>query len=192
VLWAALACTVVSGAFSARLYGDLRSGLEEMLPETAPSVIAARTLGPRLHGATRLSVDLEGNDPDALERFADDLAVRLRALPRDLVDSVDYRSDEEDSFLRRFGLLYVSEPDLATIRDRIAARIFWENRARNPLALDLGSGDELAAGAAQPPAVDFKDLEAKYGVLSGGTGRFRNGDNNLRARIEVGSALAGM
>ena len=175
MLWAALACTVVSGAFSARLYGDLRSGLEEMLPETAPSVIAARTLGPRLHGATRLSVDLEGNDPDALERFADDLAVRLRALPRDLVDSVDYRSDEEDSFLRRFGLLYVSEPDLATIRDRIAARILWENRARNPLALDLGSGDELAAGAAQPPAVDFKDLEAKYGVLSGGTGRFRNG-----------------
>jgi uncharacterized membrane protein YdfJ with MMPL/SSD domain len=175
VLWAALACTAVSGLFSARLYGDLRSGLEEMLPETAPSVIAARTLGPRLHGATRLSVTLEGQNPDALARFADDLAAWLRVLPRDLVDSVDYRSDEEDSFVRRFGLLYVSEPDLMTIRDRIAARILWEKRARNPLAVDLGSGDEVAAGDAQPPAVDFKDLEAKYGVLAGGAGRFRNG-----------------
>jgi uncharacterized membrane protein YdfJ with MMPL/SSD domain len=167
VLFAAALCTAAGVLLSVRLYGDLRTGLEELLPETAPSVVAARRLGPLLHGTARLSVDLEGADADAIERFADDLAVRLRALPGELVESVDYRSDEEDGFLRRFGLLYVAEPDLVSIRDRIAARVAWERRAANPLAVDLEGEAEA------PPPLDLTDLEARYGV--GGPRRFRNG-----------------
>lgn len=164
----AAAATAVGLVLSAHLYGDLRTGLEELLPETAPSVIAARTLAPRLHGTTRLSVDLEGEDPDAIERFADALAARLRALPADLVESVDYRSDEEDGFLRKFGLLYLAEADLATIRARIAARIAWEKRAANPLDLDLD------AEPSAPPALGLDEIEARAG-LGDGKARFRNG-----------------
>src|SRR5258708_7027264 len=67
------------------------------------------------------------------------------------------------------------KPAPAPTRERTAARILWEKRARHPLAAAPGSGDELAAGDAQPPAAAFKDLEAKYGCPSGGSGRFRNG-----------------
>jgi predicted RND superfamily exporter protein len=195
VLFAAALCTALGVLLSVRLYGDLRSGLEELLPETAPSVVAARKLGPLLHGTTRLSVDLEGADADAIARFADDLAVRLRALPAELVESVDYRSDEEDGFLRRFGLLYVAEPDLVSIRDRIAARVAWEKRAANPLAADL-EGEALEGEASAPPPVDFADLEARYGV--GGPGRFRNGyyqtrdGRNLVLQVRVPETSTGL
>ena len=54
VLAAALAVMCVASVFAVRLYSDLRSGIEELLPETAPSVIAARTLGTRLRSFSRL------------------------------------------------------------------------------------------------------------------------------------------
>ena len=108
ILWGALVLSATGVFFSARLYADLRSGIEELLPETAPSVVALRIVTQRLHSTARLSIDLEGSDPEALERFADDLAARLRALPEDLVESVEYRSDEYDRFLDRFGPLYLS------------------------------------------------------------------------------------
>src|SRR5512142_982640 len=49
VLRVALAVGVVGALFSAALYADLRSGFEELLPDSAPSVVAARTIAPRLH-----------------------------------------------------------------------------------------------------------------------------------------------
>ena len=78
---------------TARLYANLRSGFEDLLPDTAPSVVAARTLGPLLHNVTHLGVVLEGSDGDALDRLADDLAARLRELPGNIVESVEYRTD---------------------------------------------------------------------------------------------------
>ncbi|GAC1593969.1 MAG: hypothetical protein NVS4B10_01170 [Myxococcales bacterium] len=175
VLAAAAVCSAAGMLLSVRLYGDLRSGLEELLPETAPSVVAARALGPRLHGTARLSVVLEGADPAALQHFADDLAGRVRALPADLVESVDYRSDTEEDFLRRFGLLYVAESDLVSVRDRIAARATWEKKKANPLALEL---------------------EARYGV--GGPARFRDGyyqtrdGRNLVLQVRAPEASTGL
>src|SRR6266540_7483139 len=76
VLWLALAVGLAGVFFSARLYADLRSGFEELLPDSAPSVLAARTIAPKLHNVTHLSVVLEGQDGDALDRLADDLAAR--------------------------------------------------------------------------------------------------------------------
>jgi len=68
VLLLALLLSLIGAYFAARLYQNLHSEIEELLPVNAPSVVAARELGPRLHTVTHLSVVLEGSDPDAMIR----------------------------------------------------------------------------------------------------------------------------
>ncbi len=170
VLAIAVLAWAVGAVFSAKLYANLRSGLEELLPDSAPSVVAARSIAPRLHNVTHLSVVLEGVDGDALDRLADDLAARLRKLPHDLVESVEYRTDEQEAFLRRFGGLYVSAHDLDAIQQRLDARIAWEKRRANPLLHLLEE-----EGADRPPPLDFTDIEQKYGAVNGSLSQFRKG-----------------
>jgi uncharacterized protein len=172
VLLVALVAWAVGALLSAKLYSNLRSGFEDLLPDTAPSVIAARTLGPKLHTVTHLSVVFEGSDGDALDRLADDLAARVRKLPKDLVESVEYRTDEQEKFLRRFGGLYLTTDDLETIQDRIDRRIAWEKKKANPMLNLLGDEeDELGP----PPPLEFGDIQAKYGAVNGALSQFRKG-----------------
>jgi uncharacterized protein len=170
VLCSALLASAVGAVFSVELYRNLRTGFEELLPDGAPSVVAARTIAPKLHNVTHLSVVLEGDDGDALERFADDLAARLAKLPPELVASVEYRTDEHEAFLRRFGGLYLSIEDLDTIQRRLDARIAWEKGNANPLTHLL---DEDEAGP--PPPLAFDDIEQKYRATKGDLSRFRKG-----------------
>ncbi|MFL5299239.1 MAG: MMPL family transporter, partial [Anaeromyxobacteraceae bacterium] len=172
VLWVALLAWAAGAFLSAKLYSNLRSGFEDLLPDTAPSVIAARTLGPKLHTVTHLSVVFDGTDGDALDRLADDLAARVRKLPKDLVESVEYRTDEQEKFLRRFGGLYLTTDDLETIQDRIDRRIAWEKKKANPMLNLLGDEeDELGP----PPPLHFEDIQAKYGAVNGALSQFRKG-----------------
>jgi uncharacterized protein len=171
VLAVAFVAWAVGALFTAKLYSNLRSGFEDLLPDTAPSVIAARTLGPKLHTVTHLSIVFEGSDADALDRLADDLAARLRKLPQDLVESVEYRTDEQEAFLRRFGGLYLSTEDLDQIQQRIDRRIAWEKKKANPMLDLLGDEEELGP----PPPLDFSDIQAKYGAVNGALSQFRKG-----------------
>jgi uncharacterized protein len=170
VLTLALLFTLVSGFYSAKLYGNLRSDLEELLPATAPSVLAAKSIGPKLHPVNNLFLVLDGSDPAAIQRFANDLAARLRALGPEMVQDVTYRTDDQERFLERFGAFYLSQPDLHTVLDRIRARVAWEKRRQNPL-LDLVDDEEKPAETA--PSLDFMDLETKYGIQN--PDQFRDG-----------------
>jgi uncharacterized protein len=163
VLGGALLLTLVSGFFSAKLYGNLRSDLEELLPATAPSVLAAKSIGPKLHPVNNLFLVLEGTDAKAVQHFANDLAARLRALGPDVVQDVTYRSDDQERFLERYGAFYLSQPDLRTVLDRIHTRVAWEKRRQNPL-LDIVDDDDKPVEKA--PSLDFSDLEEKYGIQS--------------------------
>ncbi|QSQ27322.1 MMPL family transporter [Pyxidicoccus parkwayensis] len=166
VLGTAVLLTLVGTVFTIRLYGDLRSEVEELLPMSAPSVVAARELTPRLYDVSNLSVVLEGEDPAAIQRFADALAERLRALPPTVIRSVDYRIDAERAFLRNFGLFYLSIEDLQTVLQRVRARIQWERQHANPLFVDL-----LGEG---PPPLDFQDIASHYGGALTSVQRFRD------------------
>ena len=161
VLSAAGLLLITGGFFTARLYFNLRSDLEELLPETAPSVLALKSIGPKLNPVSNLYLVLEGTDPGALQRFAEALSARLRALGPDVVQDVSYRTDEQEEFLRRFGAFYLSQEDLRTVLGRIRARVAWEKQRHSPV-LHLVE-DEEAAG---PPPLDFSDLEEKYGLQS--------------------------
>lgn len=173
VLLSAALVTVVSVFFAAKLYGDLRSEIEELLPADAPSVVAARTVGPQLHSVNSLSIVMEGTDGDAIARFADDLVERLKKEPPDLIESIQYRTDEEKAFAQQFGMLFLDKADLITIRDRIRARVAWEKQKANPL-LDI-AGEEDEEEKKPPPSLDFSDIEAKYGNQREELGHFRNG-----------------
>ncbi len=173
VLWGTLLLSLAGAALSALLYSDLRSDIEELLPATAPSVVAARTVAPRLHSVIHLSVVLEGKDPEGLERLADALAYRLRRLPRSMVSTVDYRVDAQEAFLRRFGGFYLSVEDLREIQRRVDRRVAWEKRRANPLLDILGEGEEARADPAPP--LDLSDIERKYGGATALLARFRNG-----------------
>ncbi|HMK74303.1 MAG TPA: MMPL family transporter [Myxococcaceae bacterium] len=170
MLVGALLLTLASSVYAAKLYSNLRSDLEELLPETAPSVLAVKKVGPKLHPVNNLFIVLEGSDPKAMQRFADDLAARLRGLGPQVVEDVSYRTDDQESFLQRFGAFYLSEPDLHLVLDRIRARVAFEKRKANPL-LDLVDDEERAKE--KPPPLDFSDLEAKYGIQ--GADQFRDG-----------------
>ena len=172
VLLAALLVFVVGSFFSIRLYSNLRSGFEELLPDGAPSVKVARTVAKKLHNVTHLSVVFEGKDGDALERLADDLAKRLRALPPDIVERVEYRTDEQEAFFHRFGGFYLSTADLDEIQRRLDARVAWEKQRQNPF---LGLLGEEERDLGPEPSLDFSDIERKYGAVSGALAQFRNG-----------------
>ncbi len=182
VLLAAILLGLVGTFFSARLYSDLRSEVEELLPSDAPSVVAAKRWGPKLHTVTHLSVVVEGKDPKALQRFAEALAERLKALPPNEVESVEYRTDADAAFLKRFGLLYVNTEDLRTVLERVRARVAWEKRHANPLLVDLLGEEE------QPPSLDFSDMEKKYAAGQNALAHFRDGyyqtpEGNLLALV---------
>jgi uncharacterized membrane protein YdfJ with MMPL/SSD domain len=105
-----------------------------------------------------------------MERFADSLTARLNSLPRSFIERVDYRTDEEEAFLRRFGLLFLSVEDLTLILQRIKARIAWEKQRANPL-LSLVEDE----GQAPAPPLELGDIGGKYSRQEGDLSRFRNG-----------------
>jgi len=169
VLCCALVATVVGCWGSVRLYSDLRSGVEELLPTAAPSVVASRTIGPKLHTVTHLSVVLEGKDSTALERLADALTARLRALPQGSIGSVEDRTDDEAAFLRRFGGFYASLADLKEITARATERVAWEKQHANPLLHLLGEDDS------SPPPLGLDRWRRTAGAQIDALGHFRHG-----------------
>ncbi|MGC4122004.1 MAG: MMPL family transporter [Myxococcales bacterium] len=65
-------------ALTAAYFADVRAGLQELLPSSAPSVTALKELHARLGGQAHLNVLVQSDDPAANRRFVDELAGRLR------------------------------------------------------------------------------------------------------------------
>jgi predicted RND superfamily exporter protein len=136
---------VLAGAapFAARLYGDLRTDLRELLPQGAPSAVALRELEERIGGLASLAIVVRTDDLKAGERFVDALAARLTKLPKKLVARVFWRIEDEKAFFEAHGALYASTGDLSHMRDVLRDKIAAAKRAANPLFVDL-EGDEEA------------------------------------------------
>jgi hypothetical protein len=152
ILVATSAVTVLAGYLASGI--EIRSDISRLLPETAPSVQGLDRLEAAYGGQLgRLTVVLEGEDPQALEQAADRLSPRLEAL--EMVDRVEAK--KPTAFFRHHRLLYVDLDDLETVKTRIEERIRWEKKRANPLFIPLGDDE--------PPSVEFSDIESKYGAL---------------------------
>src|SRR5947208_2511706 len=86
---------------AARLYGDLRTDLRELLPQGAPAAVALAELERRIGGLSHLAIVVRTDDLKAGERFVDALAASLKQLPPSLVAQVHWRVDAEKEFLDR-------------------------------------------------------------------------------------------
>lgn len=139
-------------------YASLRSDLEELLPEEAPSVRALDELRARLPGMRYLGVvvDTGGpqNVPHAL-RFIDDLAARVERYPKDLADGVRTGIEEERAFVETFALQLMDLEDVRELRRSVERRRDWEVTH----ALDLNLLDEEED---PPPEIPFRKLQEKY------------------------------
>src|SRR5437867_9945855 len=134
---------------AARLYGDLRTDLRELLPQGAPAAVALAELEKRIGGLSHLAIVVRTDDLKAGERFVDALAAKLKELPPSLVAQVHWRVDAEKEFLDRHGALYADLKDLVEVRDALRKQI----AQANPLVLDL-------ADDADPPAAVLNIDEA--------------------------------
>src|SRR6266481_8706934 len=82
---------VSSIPFAARLYGDLRTDLRELLPQGAPAAVSLEELEKRIGGISLLSIVVRTDDLKAGERFVDALAQKLLTLPPSLIARVHWR-----------------------------------------------------------------------------------------------------
>ena len=143
-----------AGLFVARTL-KLNANLVELLPRSFQSVQDVHELERRFGALGWVAVVGEGGDAESLQRFADDLAPQLEALPG--IRFVEVK--RPGAFFGDRALYFLSEEDLKEVHRRLEARIAWERQQANPLYVSLVEEE--------PPSLDFSDLEAKYGGRAG-------------------------
>lgn len=170
--------TAIAGAvYSIKLYKNLRTDLEELLPVNAQSVKDVREVVKRVGGFNHLSIVIESPNPEAGARFQKDLSAELRKLPQSLVARVQDNIIEEREFFSRYKALYMDLEDWRTIDHYVTERIRtakaeaksgWQpfRRKKNPEFEDKGP---------KPPEVDFKALQKKYKDRAAEVDKFPDG-----------------
>jgi predicted RND superfamily exporter protein len=174
ILVGAAVLALVGAAFASRL--KLRTDWAELLPQDEPSVRAIRHATQRMPGMAALIVNVYSPDRAANERFADDLAARLRTLPKSVVELAISNFAAEASWLRAHRWLYASLADLSDLRDRLTLEL---QRRKNPLLLDL---DDQT-----PPLADIEHRLSRRAVALGtlASGRLTTADGQTSAVLVI-------
>lgn len=171
VILLSLVTAVIGGYYSGQLYKNLRTDMEELLPENAQSVKDLNAVMGRVGGLNHISVVVDSSDVEAGRRFQKDVAEKLRALPSNLVARVQDNIIKERDFFEKNKSLYMDLEDWAAVKKYVRARIRFERKANNPFSLGL---DEDAQ-ATKAPEFDFEGLKKKYADRAASYNRFENG-----------------
>ena len=182
--WVALIGTllsIISAFYAVRLFGNLKTDIEELLPTNARSVIDLNEVTSRLESTENIDVLIFSEHPEASKRFVDDLADRLERFPRDTIAGVEYRIDRELNFFKQRRALYIDIEDLLRIKTYLRERIDYETELYNPL--NIFNGKELPE-----PNLNFRALQAKYESKISSYSRFTDGyyatpDGKIRVLI---------
>ncbi|MCY3556821.1 MAG: hypothetical protein OXH56_16040, partial [Gemmatimonadetes bacterium] len=157
VLLFALLSASLSVHFAFRL--QLKTDFVELLPEGYRSVDDIHRLTERVGGIGNLTVVIETEDLAAAQRYADDLAGRLRSdLPEGYVRYIEYRVDDEKRFYENHKYLYADLEDLEEIQSRLSRQILKTKLEQNPLFV---SEEDLGLETEDEPFT-VSDLEEKY------------------------------
>src|SRR6187431_287511 len=134
ILALALLTIFPSAAFVRHL--QVKTGFSELLPDDTPSVVEMRRVSGRLSGMSLLAVTAESKDTTLLKRFVDELVPKLRALPPDLLASVEDGPREAEKFFEQNKHLYAGLDELRTLHDKIFSRYDWEVARATDTLLD--------------------------------------------------------
>src|ERR1044071_4001439 len=99
VVLTALALLVPALVAASRL--SLKTDFKDLLPQSRPSVVELDRLNRHLDAGVSLQIAVEGANLPAMERFADDLGARLRALRMEPPLRVDESFRAERAFFER-------------------------------------------------------------------------------------------
>ena len=128
-----VAGALLAPAVWAAAHLGLATDFKDLLPRSRPSVVELDRIADRLESGVSLQIAVEGESLPAMERFADDLGARLRALPPDLILRVDESFVGERAFFERNRWLYASLEDLQAAAEELERRVI----AETPFSLDL-------------------------------------------------------
>lgn len=166
LLWVTLV-TVIAGYRTIRTYQALHSDLEELLPESAPSVAALKAARQRLPGLRHLGIVIDTGphkDVAAAERFVTDLSERLQKYPKDMIAAVRTNLSVERQFFETYALQLMDPSDVRRLKKAVELRRDWQ--VSHELGLGLDDDD-----AASPPPIPWKDLQDKYRKRYGASDR---------------------
>jgi predicted RND superfamily exporter protein len=161
----ALILTVAFGVFAgaaalaSRL--ELRTAFHELLPSNDPGVVALMRTQSRIPDLSLLLIGVNSPDRAANLRYAETITQKLRALPPSVVTLATFEVKDLKGFFESNKWLYLSQPDLENIRDRLRREI---TKRKNPLLVDLSEDDESVE--------QMRDRLTKRDLLGG---RFKDG-----------------
>lgn len=157
---------------SLKVYSDFK----RMLPQNYPSVRALERIEARVQSTSTLHVLIGSDDWPATKRYIDDFVVAVQTQLPGVIDRVEYNATTAQQFFERHKYLFISLPDLRTVRDRLQQRIDFEKFRRTPFAIELTA----------PPSLDFSDIEERYTQQAIRATTFRDGYfTNANASLAV-------
>lgn len=125
--------TVVGALLALRL--ELRTGLDQLLPESQPSVQELRRVAERTASVSNLFIVLEGDGTSALRQFGDALVPKLKELGPPWVGSSADGVHEARAFLEKRAGLFAPLETLEELRDDLQAR--WDHEVSKKLGTNL-------------------------------------------------------
>jgi predicted RND superfamily exporter protein len=136
---AILAVSTVAAAiglyYSVHLYQNLRTDMEELLPENAASVRDLKAVENRVSGLNHLSIVIESENTEAAKKLTADIAAKLRELPHDLVARVEDNILEARAFFEKNKALYIDVNDWQNIEEYVRNRA--SHRSKQTAKFDI-------------------------------------------------------
>lgn len=133
LLIACVPATILTGLY----FADVRAGLQELLPSSAPSVRALEEIHGRLGGQSHLTIIAQSDDAPANRRFIDEMAERLakRNLPE--ARSIQARVTEERAWIESRAPLLMPKAEFDPLLDEIEDAIRSAKAKASPFYVAL-------------------------------------------------------
>ena len=163
-----LILSLIGAWFSALLYQNLKTDIEELLPQTARSGKDLNVLTSRMESIDSIALVIFSKDSQTGQKVVDALAQRLNKIPKNIAALVEYKVADEMAFFKKRAGLFLSVEDLEKVKTYIRDRIRYEKEMYNPFNI-FPVDDWL-----KKPELDFKALQAKY-QRNGAYDTFPNG-----------------
>jgi predicted RND superfamily exporter protein len=165
VISATIITTIISLFFATKL--GLKTDFKEMLPtEKYRSVTDLNKILDRVGGIGNLVVAVESDNFEANKKFVQDLVKELDNMPKNYIRYVEYNIEEIKNFYLENKYLYIDLEDLKEIKERLNAKIAYEENKRNPFYVALE--DEKAV------SFDINDIEQKYKNKTGEYSKYKD------------------